>query len=220
MRIVIAEDTIFRDSLALLLRETGLTIDAAVADGESLLKSVDQADPPDVAILDIRMPPTFTDEGIRTAEQLRLDCPTVGVLIFSTYAEVPTALRLLDLPGTGGVGYALKERVANPIDLVEILDRVVAGDQVIDPVLIGRLLNRRTHVAKFDALSTREREVMQLLAAGRTNHAIATVLHLSEKTVDDHVSSIFQKLNIPRSSLDNRRVLAVVSWLSDAAERD
>lgn len=214
MRVLIAEDTVFRESLELLLQDNGLVVDAALADGQLLLARLDPADPPDVAILDIRMPPTYSDEGLVTAERLRERCPNVGVLIFSTYAEVPMASRLLDLPGTAGIGYALKERVADPRALIDIIGRVAAGEQVIDPTLVASLLNSRRRAQQISQLSRREREVMELLAAGRTNQAIASTLFVSEKTVDDHVSSIFGKLGISRTSADNRRVLAVVEWLS------
>ncbi len=209
---VIAEDSaILRDGLVQLLTDRGFVVADAVSDGASLELAV-AADPPDVAVVDIRMPPTFTDEGLRSAIQLRRDHPAVGLLLFSQYIETRYAAQLL-AGGAAGIGYLLKDRVADVSDFVEALVRVASGGTALDPEVVTQLMgaSRRTHT--LAELSGREREVLALMAEGRTNSAIATSLVVSEGAVEKHVANIFSKLGLPVTSSDHRRVLAVLRYL-------
>jgi DNA-binding NarL/FixJ family response regulator len=217
MRVAVADDSaLFRQGLALLLGDQGIEVTAQTAHGQQLLAAVN-ADPPDVAILDIRMPPTFTDEGLATAAQLRRFHPRVAVLMLSTYAETPYAVRLLQ-GGARGAGYLLKDRVTDAAALVDALHRLAAGETVVDPDIVTTLVAQQRRVSQLDLLTDREREVLRLLAEGRSNSGIGRVLHLSPKTVEAHVASVFTKLGLSDDPHDNRRVLAVLAWLRSTTD--
>jgi DNA-binding NarL/FixJ family response regulator len=209
MRVMIAEDAvILREGLVRLLTDKGHHVTATVADADSLLEAIAAA-PPDVAVVDIRMPPTHTDEGIRAAIAIRRDWPGVGVLVFSQYVETRYVTQLL-AGGASGVGYLLKERVADVRDFLEALTRVAEGGTALDPEVITQLLGAGRAVGD---LSDREREVLSLMAEGRSNAAIATELVISQGGVEKHVANIFAKLDLPLSADDHRRVLAVLRYL-------
>ena len=212
IRIAIAEDSaILRDGLAQLLAGRGFEITDAVGDPEALRDAVRLA-LPDVAVIDIRMPPTFTDEGLRLAIELRRDHPQLGILLFSQYIETRYAADLL-ADGAAGVGYLLKDRVADVSDFVEALVRVASGGTALDPEVVTQLMAASRRRDSLSAMSGREREVLALMAEGRSNAAIATTLVISEGAVEKHVTNIFTKLNLPVSQLDHRRVLAVLHYL-------
>jgi DNA-binding NarL/FixJ family response regulator len=212
MRVVIAEDAvILREGLVRLLTDKGHQVLAAVSDAEALLEAV-SAEPPDVAVVDIRMPPTHTDEGIRAAIAIRRDHPDVGVLVFSQYVETRYATQLL-ADGASGVGYLLKERVADVRDFLDALTRVAAGGTALDPEVIAQLLGAGRRGAAVSDLSDRERAVLSLMAEGRSNAAIATALVISQGGVEKHVANILAKLDLPLSTDDHRRVLAVLRYL-------
>jgi DNA-binding NarL/FixJ family response regulator len=214
VRIVIAEDAaVLRDGLVELLTRRGHEVVAAVGDGESLRAAVEAADPaPDVAVVDIRMPPSFTDEGLRAAVTLRRDHPGLGVLVFSQYVETRYAVELL-AGGADGVGYLLKERVADVRDFVDALTRVAGGGTVLDPEVVTALIGAGRRDGELETLTTREREVLALMAEGRSNTAIASAVFLTQGAVEKNVTSIFAKLGLPPSSDDHRRVLAVLRYL-------
>jgi DNA-binding NarL/FixJ family response regulator len=210
MRVVIAEDAaVLREGLARLLSDRGHEVCAAVADARALRAAVTEY-APDAVIADIRMPPTHTDEGLRAAIDIRRDSPATGVLLFSQYIETRYTARLLE-SGTGGVGYLLKERVGNVAEFVSALERVAAGGTALDPEVIGQLLRRPD--AGLAALTPRERDVLALMAEGRSNAGIAAKLTLSAGAVEKHIASIFGKLTLEPESADNRRVLAVLRYL-------
>ncbi len=210
--VVLAEDSaILRDGLVQLLTDRGFAVTGAVGDAASLEQAVDN-DPPDVAVVDVRMPPTFTDEGLRAALALRRNHPDVGILVFSQYIETRYAAELL-AGGAARVGYLLKDRVADVSDFVEALVRVASGGTALDPEVVTQLMGASRRTDTLAALSGREREVLALMAEGRTNSAIATNLVISEGAVEKHVANIFSKLNLPASSTDHRRVLAVLRYL-------
>jgi DNA-binding NarL/FixJ family response regulator len=212
MRVVIAEDAaLFREGLVRLLEDRGHQVCAAVADGGALLEAV-AAQHPEVAVVDIRMPPTHTDEGLRAALQLRRDHPGTGVLVFSQYIETRYAARLL-AGDASGVGYLLKDRVADVAEFVDALARVAAGGTALDPEVVSQLLGASRHVHGLAALTPREREVLSLMAEGRSNAGIASALVVSVGAVEKHVASVFDKLGLPPSEGDNRRVLAVLRYL-------
>jgi DNA-binding NarL/FixJ family response regulator len=212
MRIVIAEDAaVLRDGLVELLTRRGHQVVAAVADGDALRAAVAEHHP-DVAVVDIRMPPTHTDEGLRAAIALRRDHPRLGVLVFSQYIETRYAAQLL-AGRADGVGYLLKDRVAEVRDFVDALTRVAAGETVLDPEVVTHLLGASRRGGALDTLTDREREVLALMAEGRSNTAIATTLVLTQGAVEKHVTSIFAKLGLPPSHDDHRRVLAVLRYL-------
>jgi DNA-binding NarL/FixJ family response regulator len=212
LRVVIAEDAaLFREGLVRLLTERGHRVVAAVADGQALLDAV-AADRPDVAVVDIRMPPTHTDEGLRAALELRRDHPGTGVLVFSQYIETRYAARLLE-PNAAGVGYLLKDRVADVREFVDALARVAAGGTALDPEVVGQLLGASRNADDLAALTPREREVLALMAEGRSNAGIANALVVSVGVVEKHVASVFGKLRLPPDEGDNRRVLAVLRFL-------
>ncbi len=212
IRIAIAEDSvILRDGLAQLLAGRGFDVTDAVGDPDALRDAIGRARP-DVAVVDIRMPPTFTDEGLRLAIELRRDHPQLGILLFSQYIETRYAAELL-ADGAGGIGYLLKDRVADVSDFVEALVRVASGGTALDPEVVTQLMSASRRRDSLADLSGREREVLALMAEGRTNAAIATTLIISEGAVEKHVTSIFTKLNLPASQLDHRRVLAVLHFL-------
>jgi DNA-binding NarL/FixJ family response regulator len=212
VRLIIADDSmLLREGLARLLTEAGFDVAGTAETAPALLCQVAH-DPPDVAIVDIKMPPTHTDEGIVAAQQIRRDHPTVGVLVLSQYLESRYATRLLeDVPER--VGYLLKERVSDIAVLADALHRLDEGECVIDPTIVSRLVHRPRRDDPLDRLSEREREVLALMAEGRTNRAIGQTLFLSPKTVEAHVRQIFQKLDLQPSPVDHRRVLAVLALL-------
>ena len=210
MRVVIAEDAaVLREGLARLLSDRGHEICATLADAETLRAAVAEH-LPDVVIADIRMPPTHTDEGLRAAVDIRRDFPSTGVLLFSQYIETRYTARLLE-SGAGGVGYLLKDRVGNVAEFVSALERVAAGGTALDPEVIGQLLRRPD--AGLASLTAREREVLGLMAEGRSNSGIAGKLTLSEGVIEKHIASIFGKLSLEQEGADNRRVLAVLRYL-------
>ncbi|MDR6320890.1 response regulator transcription factor [Actinoplanes couchii] len=212
MRIVIAEDSaILREGLAQLLAIRGHEVSAAVVDVPALFKAV-AAEPPDIAIVDIRLPPSHTDEGLRAAVRLRREFPGTGVMIFSQYVETAFIAELL-AGGAEGVGYLLKERVVQLDDFVDALHRVAAGGTALDPDVVTQLFGRSEHREQLAELTPREREVMGLMAQGRSNTAIAAGLRVSERAVEKHVTNIFTKFDLPPSDADHRRVLAVIRFL-------
>jgi DNA-binding NarL/FixJ family response regulator len=212
VRVVIAEDSaILRDGLAQLLTDRGFKVTDAVSEPGALAASVER-DLPDVAIVDIRMPPSFTDEGLRVAIELRRRHENLAILLFSQYIETRYAAELL-ADGAAGIGYLLKERVADVGEFVEALNRVASGGTALDPEVVTQLLGASRRAGTVSVLSARERDVLSLMAEGRSNAAIASQLVISEGTVEKHVASIFTKLDLPESQSDHRRVLAVLRYL-------
>jgi len=209
MRVVIAEDlALLRDGLTRLLRDNGFDVVAAVADGDALVTTV-LLEKPDVAIVDVRLPPSFRDEGVRAALTLRERAPDTAVLIVSQYVEQAYAAELL-ADGRGGLGYLLKDRIMDVDDFVAAVRRVAEGGTALDPEVVAQLLSRR---GPLDVLSPRELEVLGLMAEGRSNAAIASQLVLTVGAVEKHVANIFTKLRLPPSGGDHRRVLAVLAYL-------
>jgi DNA-binding NarL/FixJ family response regulator len=212
MRIVIADDAVLlREGAARLLVDAGYEVVAQAGDAEDLLRKV-RAHTPDVAIVDVRMPPDNVDDGLRAALTIREELPGVGILLLSQYVEDRYLGQLL-ASGAEGVGYLLKERVADLERLTEAVDRVAAGGSVLDPEVVAQMLGRSREEGPLDSLTPREREVLGLMAEGRTNRAIAGELFLSERAVERHVTSIFSKLDLPSGGQDHRRVLAVLAYL-------
>lgn len=212
MRIVVAEDSaILRAGLVELLGLRGHEVVAAVKDAEALRRAVREHEP-DVSIVDIRMPPGFTDEGLRAAVDLRQEDRGRGVLLFSQYVETSYAAELL-ADRAGGVGYLLKDRVADVPEFLDALRRVAAGETVLDPEVVSQLFGATRRKAVLDTLTSREREVLGLMAEGRSNGAIAAKLFLSGGSVEKYVTRLFDKLELPPSEEDNRRVLAVLRYL-------
>jgi DNA-binding NarL/FixJ family response regulator len=212
MRVVIAEDlALLRDGLTRLLRDEGFEVVAAVENGDDLVTAI-EAERPDVAIVDVRLPPTFTDEGVRAALAARQRVPGTPVLILSAYVEQTYAAELL-ADGAGGVGYLLKDRVAKPSEFVAAVRRVAEGGTALDPEAVAQLFARRRGHAPLDELTPREAEVLGLMAEGRSNAGIAKELVVTEGAVEKHISSILGKLGLPRSDDDHRRVLAVLAYL-------
>jgi DNA-binding NarL/FixJ family response regulator len=213
MRVVIAEDLfLLRDGLARLLEAHGIEVAAAVGTGPELLAAL-LGQRPDAAIIDVRLPPTFTDEGLRIALEARRELPGLPVLVLSQYVEQLYARELLS-GQAGGVGYLLKDRVFSDEAFVEALRTVASGGTVLDPEVIAKLVRRRAADEPVSTLSPREREVLELMAQGRSNAAIAQRLFVSEKAVSKHSTSIFIKLGLEPSDDDNRRVLAVLAYLN------
>lgn len=212
MRVVIADDAmLIREGTARLLEEAGVQVAGTAADAQSLLRIV-AIEHPDVAIIDIKMPPTFTDEGLVAAEQIRGASPDVGVLVLSQYLEARYAARLLqDHPEA--LGYLLKERVSDISVLKDAIQRITEGECVLDPTIVARLLRRPRRPGPLDELTEREREVLALIAEGRSNRGIAEILVLSPKTVEAHVGRILAKLSLDEAPDDHRRVLAVLAFL-------
>jgi DNA-binding NarL/FixJ family response regulator len=218
LRVVIAEDSVLlREGLTRLLADRGLEVVGGVGDGEELLALIDSlaADGalPDVVVADVRMPPTHTDEGVKACVELRKRHPKVGTLVLSQYVEERYASELL-AGSTRGVGYLLKDRVADVREFTEAVVRVAEGGTALDPEVVAQLLGRSRRHDVLDALTPREREVLGLMAEGRTNSAIAKQLVVSDGAVEKHVSNIFMKLGLTQSSDDHRRVLAVLTHLS------
>jgi DNA-binding NarL/FixJ family response regulator len=212
LRIVIAEDAaIMRDGLTQTLTRRGHDVVAAVADAESLRRAVG-THLPDVAIIDVRMPPTHTDEGLRAAQSIHNDHPDVGVLVFSQYVETRSAAELF-AAAPAGVGYLLKDRVADVSDFMEAISSVARGGTVLDPEVVRQLLGASRRANSLAALTPREREVLSLIAQGRSNAAIASTLVISPGVVEKHVASVFAKLGLAPSGTDNRRVIAALKYL-------
>jgi DNA-binding NarL/FixJ family response regulator len=212
MRVVVAEDTaILRVGLVQLLEDEGHEVVAAVADGVQLLAAAAEH-APDAVVSDVRMPPSHTDEGLRAVIELRARRPGLPVLIFSQYVETQYASRLL-AGGSAGVGYLLKERVLDTRDFVDALERVAAGGTALDPEVVTQLVGASPARGTIEGLSPREREVLGLMAQGRSNSAIAGELVVTERAVEKHVANIFLKLDLPVSAADHRRVLAVLRHL-------
>jgi len=212
VRVALADDSaLFRRGLATLLRAGGVDVACEARDGNELL-AFTAAEQPDVAIFDIRMPPTFTDEGLRTAEALSVAQPRTGILVLSTYSETSYAIRLLQIR-PGGIGYLLKDRVDDVETLLDALHRIRSHQSAVDPDIISRLVSRQSRAAMLDTLTDRERAVLSQMGQGRSNAGIAHALHLSPRTVEAYVASVFTKLRLPAGVDDNRRVLAVLTWL-------
>ncbi|NBE79746.1 response regulator [Micromonospora rubida] len=214
MRVVLAEDLhILRDGLVLLLESHGFTIAEAVGDGPALRAALARHRP-DVAIVDVRLPPTFTDEGLQAALAARRDVPGLPVLVLSQHVEQLYARELL-ADGAGAVGYLLKDRVLNADQFIDAVRRVASGGTAMDPEVIAKLLTAGGTASPLARLTPRERDVLELMAQGRSNAAISQRLFLSESAVGKHTASIFDKLRLPPSSDDNRRVLAVLTYLNN-----
>ncbi len=212
MRVIIAEDAaLLREGLRRLLEDEGHTVLAAVADGEALLDAVRQ-DQPDVAIIDVRMPPSFTDEGLKAALQIRRAHPEVSTLVLSQYVEERYAVDLV-ADGASGVGYLLKDRVADVDEFLESLSRVANGGTAIDPEVVAQLVGRRRTADAMEKITSRELDVLGLMAEGRSNSAIAEALNISLGAVEKHVGNIFTKLTLLPADEDHRRVLAVLAYL-------
>jgi DNA-binding NarL/FixJ family response regulator len=214
MRVVIADDAVLlREGAARLLDEAGHEVVAQAGDADDLLRKV-RAHRPEVAIIDVRMPPDNTDDGLRAALAIRDELPEVGILLLSQYVEDRYLGKLL-AGGAEGVGYLLKDRVAEVERLTEAVERVAAGGSVLDPDVVAQMLGRVRDQGPLDSLTEREREVLALMAEGRTNRAIAAELYVSERAVERHVTSIFGKLELPTGEQDHRRVLAVLAYLRE-----
>jgi DNA-binding NarL/FixJ family response regulator len=213
MRVVIAEDSVLlREGLARVLADAGMDVVAQVGDADALHHAI-RREKPDVAIIDVRMPPTQTDEGTRAAQEIRARHPKLGILVLSQIVEARHALRLFS-ESPEGLGYLLKDRELEIDDFLEAVRRVAAGGTALDPEVVGQLLGRRLPRSPLDELTAREREVLALMAEGRSNQAICAKLFLSPKTVETHVHSIFSKLGLLSDPNDHRRVLAVLAYLS------
>ena len=215
MRVVIAEDlALLSDGLTRLLRDNGFDVVAAVEDGDALLRVI-VTQKPDIAIVDVRLPPTFRDEGVRAAIEARKRAPDTGILVVSQYVEQTYATELL-AEGRGGVGYLLKDRIMDVADFVEAVRRVAAGGTALDPEVVAQLFSRGRH-GPLESLTPRELEVLGLMAEGRSNAGIADALVLTVGAVEKHIASILGKLGLPPSESDHRRVLAVLTYLQDAS---
>jgi DNA-binding NarL/FixJ family response regulator len=212
LKVVIADDAVLlREGLARLLGESGFEVVAQAGDADDLLRKVG-AHKPDVAVVDVRMPPTHTDEGLRAAHRIRAEHPATGVLVLSQYVDEAYALELLS-ESTERTGYLLKDRVADVDTFTDAVRRVAGGGSALDPEVVGLLLGRRRREDPLEALTAREREVLGLMAEGRSNAAIAEALVVTERAVEKHVTSIFSKLDLSPTVEDHRRVLAVLAYL-------
>jgi DNA-binding NarL/FixJ family response regulator len=216
MRVVVAEDVMLtREGITRLLTDAGVDVVGEAGDAASLLRAVRMTQP-DAAVVDIRMPPTHTDEGLVAAQQIRAEHPDIGVLILSQYVEPHYAMRLIE-EHPERVGYLLKERVFDVANLIDALRRLADGETVVDPTIIARLFTRKRRVDPLDKLTEREREVLALVAEGFSNRAIATRLFVTERTIEAHVKQIFLKLGLSTDPDSHRRVLAVLAYLRTAA---
>jgi len=212
MRLVVADDSVLlREGLVRLLEESGFEVVGQAGDADDLLRKV-RAHKPDAAIVDVRMPPTNTDEGIRAAQQIRAELPDVGVLVLSAYVEETYARELL-ADDAAGIGYLLKDRVSDIDALADAVRRIGAGGSALDPEVVSEMLGRKRQDDPLEALTPREREVLALMAEGRSNSAIAGELVVTDRAVEKHVTSIFSKLDLPAAPEDHRRVLAVLAFL-------
>jgi len=212
VRVALADDAaVLREGLARVLTDVGVEIAAQAGTADELLAAVEEAKP-DVAVIDIRMPPTWTHEGLDVAAEIRRRFPDVGVLLLSQYVEAEYALRLLE-GGSEGTGYLLKDRVLDVHDLVAALHRIAAGETVVDPVLVSQLIDRPRASSPLDELTGREREVLSLMAEGLTDRGISERLYVTPNTVETHVRHIILKLGLPATRADNRRVRAVLVYL-------
>jgi DNA-binding NarL/FixJ family response regulator len=213
LRVVIAEDSgLLREGLARLLADADLKVVAKVGDGPDLISAAEKHRP-DIAVVDVRMPPGYRDEGLQAAIEARRRVPDLTVLVLSQYVEERYGTELLE-PGLGGVGYLLKDRVADVSDFVAAVRNVASGGTVLDPEVVSQLLSRRRRDRRLAVLTPREREVLSLMAEGRSNHAIARTLYITEGAVEKHVRNIFGKLGLAQTGDDHRRVLAVLTYLS------
>jgi len=214
VRVVIAEDSVLlREGIVRILEDAGIEVAGQAGDAEDLLRKV-RAHKPDVAITDIRMPPSHTDEGLRAAHEIRGELPEVGVLVLSQYVEQGYALDLL-ADNAAGVGYLLKDRVGDVDAFIDAVRRVSEGGSALDPEVVSQLLGRKRRDDPLDELTPREREVLGLMAEGRSNQAIAAALIVTERAVEKHVTSIFSKLDLVNTPEDHRRVLAVLAYLRE-----
>jgi DNA-binding NarL/FixJ family response regulator len=212
VRVLIAEDlALLRDGLTRLLRDNGFDVVDAVADGDALVHAA-RRERPDIAIVDIRLPPNFRDEGLRAALELRRSMPEMAILVVSQYVEHTYATELL-AEGGGGLGYLLKDRILKVDDFVDAVRRVAEGGTALDPEVVAQLFSRRRSQGPLEHLTPREREVLELMAEGRSNAAIADGLVLTVGAVEKHIASIFAKIGLPQSGTDHRRVLAVLTYL-------
>jgi DNA-binding NarL/FixJ family response regulator len=212
MRVVIADDNlIVREGVSALLREAGIEVTGQAANGEELLERL-RGELPDLVIVDVRMPPTHTDEGLRAAQEIRARHPSVGVLVLSQYVELGLAMELLE-DSLEGVGYLLKDRVQDLDEFAAAVRRVATGGSAVDPALVTQLLRRDRGPDPLAGITAREREVLELMAEGRSNQGIADRLQVSERAVQKHITSIFHKLGLPLSDDDHRRVLAVLAFM-------
>ena len=214
MRVALAEDSVLlREGIARLLSEDGFEVVAQCGDAEELLRKL-SAEQPEVVILDIRLPPTHTDEGLRAALEIRKRHPEVGVLVLSQYVEVGLAMRLLS-DSAEGAGYLLKDRITEAADFVESVRRVAHGGSAVDPIIVSTLLSKQRQDDPIASLTPREREVLELMATGSSNQGIADELVITVRAVEKYVSSIFSKLDLPSTGSESRRVLAVLLVLGD-----
>jgi DNA-binding NarL/FixJ family response regulator len=212
MRVMIAEDSVLlREGLSRLLVENGIEVAATCIDAEDLLRRV-RGLLPDVAIVDIRLPPTYNDEGLQAALEIRANHPSVGVLVLSQYVEVGLAMKLL-ADSAEGAGYLLKDRISDVKEFINAVQRVAEGGSAIDPIIVSTLLSKRRSSDPMAPLTPREREVLELMAEGRSNQGIANKLVISLRAVEKYVSSIFSKLDLPSGTTESRRVLAVLLYL-------
>jgi DNA-binding NarL/FixJ family response regulator len=212
VRVVVADDSVLmREGIVRLLEEAGHEVVAQAGDADDLTRKV-RAHKPDVAVIDIRMPPTNTDDGLRAALELRAELPDTGVLVLSQYVEEGYAIDLLS-EGGAGVGYLLKDRVGEVRLFTDAVERVAAGGSALDPEVVSHMLQRKRSDDPLEEITPREREVLELMAEGRSNRAIAEQLVVTERAVEKHVTSIFAKLRLPASAEDHRRVLAVLAYL-------
>jgi DNA-binding NarL/FixJ family response regulator len=215
LRVVVADDSVLlREGLVRLLEESGFDVVGQAGDAEDLMRKVG-AHKPDVAVVDVRMPPTHTDEGLRAAHRIRSEQPTTAVLVLSQYVEEAYALDLLS-ESTERTGYLLKDRVSDVDTFTDAVRRVANGGSALDPEVVALLLGRRRREDPLESLTAREREVLGLMAEGRSNNAIAEALVVTERAVEKHVTSIFSKLDLPPTVEDHRRVLAVLAYLRSA----
>lgn len=212
MRVVLAEDSVLlREGIARILEEAGIEVVGQAGDAEDLLRKV-RGHKPDVAITDIRMPPSHTDEGLRAAHEIRGEMPEVGVLVLSQYVEEGYALDLL-ADNAAGLGYLLKDRVGDVEAFLDAVRRVSEGGSALDPEVVSQLMGRKRRDDPLDELTPREREVLGLMAEGRSNHAIAETLVVTDRAIEKHVTNIFSKLDLANTPEDHRRVLAVLAYL-------
>jgi DNA-binding NarL/FixJ family response regulator len=214
VRVALADDSgILRMGLTRLLEGAGIDVRYAARDGADLLRYV-AVEQPDAVVVDIRMPPAFADEGLDVAETIKARYPGVGVLVLSTYGETSYAMRLMSI-GVPGVGYLLKDRVDDVDVLTDALERVAAGKSAVDPEIVAALFARPASQSSLDVLAPREREVLRHMAEGRSNQGIAALIGVTTRTVEGYAASLFTKLALPDSGDDNRRVLAVLTWLRE-----